>query len=433
MRVDRPSRPSFEDSRAEPVRSPLADGDRLGDLWVAWSLPVVSWGARSLGLVQGQLPRPPARSWKRSLGVPASALPEVDESLLVDLQARLRAFRQVATAGDDGWDRGVDLSHLAPLVRYWAEEYDWRQQERRIRALPWVEVGDDRTPIRAIHQRAGGDAATVVMLHGWPDSVLRFERLLPLLTDLNVVVPALPGFPFAAPVVEGGLPTAAMAGAVGRAMAKLGYTRYVVSAGDVGSDVAEALALSRPQDVAALHLTDVSQYRSLVDPPTDLSEREEEYVRGGHHWQATEGGYMREQSTKPQTLAVGLGDSPAGLAAWILEKLRSWTDSGGDVETVFTRDELLTWITAYWVTGTIGTSFTPYADKTGRPTGTINTPTAFTIFPADLVNAPREFAERFFDVRYWEEFSAGGHFAAWEYPKDYARGVRAAVALAAQR
>jgi len=365
--------------------------------------------------------------------VTPSPPPEVDESVLADLRRRLQAFRPVATATGHGWERGADPDQLARLLRYWADGFDWREHERRIRSLPWVEVADERTPLRVVHQRAGAGAPAVVLLHGWPDSVLRFERVLPLLADLDVVVPALPGYPFALPVAEGGLPTAAMAAAVSRAMAALGYSRYVVSAGDIGSDVAEALAIHHPGEVAALHLTDVSQYRFLVDPPTDLSAAEEEYLRRGHAWQAAEGGYMHEQSTKPQTLAVGLGDSPAGLAAWILEKLRSWTDSGGDVEQVFSRDELLTWISAYWLSGAIGTSFTPYADKTGRPTERVEVPTAFTVFPADLVNAPREFAERFFDVQHWDELPAGGHFAAWERPEDYVRGVRAAVALGAAR
>jgi hypothetical protein len=139
---------------------------------------------------------------------------------------------------------------------------------------------------------------------------------------------------------------------------------------------------------------------------------------------------MHEQSTKPGTLAVGLGDSPAGLAAWILEKLYSWTDHHGDLESVFTREELLTWITAYWVSGAIGTSFTPYAESGTRTGGRIDVPAAFTIFPRDLVNAPREFAARSFDVRSWTEEAAGGHFAAWEQPQRYAAGVRAAVGLA---
>lgn len=358
--------------------------------------------------------------------------PNVDQAVLDDLRSRLQRFRPVATAGDHGWGRGVDPTYLAELIDYWVNEYDWRKHEQRIRSMPWVTVNGGFAPIRAIHQRAERDATAVVLLHGWPDSVLRFVRLLPLLTDLNVVVPCLPGFPFSLPVPGNGLSSTAMAEAVAKAMAELGYRRYVISAGDVGCDVAEALAASHPQHVSAMHLTDVSQYHFLANPPTDLSASEKEYVRYGHHWQATEGGYMHEQSTKPQTVAVGLGDSPAGLAAWILEKLRNWTDSDGNVESVFTKDQILTWITAYWVTATIGTSFTPYAESGAKPWGKIQVPTAFTVFPRDLVNAPREFAERFFNVQDWQELSAGGHFAAWERPEDYVWGVRRAVSLAAE-
>jgi pimeloyl-ACP methyl ester carboxylesterase len=351
----------------------------------------------------------------------------VEQSVLDDLRTRLRAYRRVAVPAGYGWSRGVDGDYLARLIAYWVDAYDWREHEARIRTLPWVRAGE----IRAVHLRAAdGDAVPVLLLHGWPDSILRFERVLPLLADLHLIVPALPGFPFAVPVARRGLSSPDIAETVADAMAELGYDRYVVSAGDVGCDVAEALAAGHPDRVAALHLTDVSQYRFLVNPPQDLSDAERVYVERGHHWQATEGGYMHEQSTKPHTLAVGLGDSPAGLAAWILEKLRSWTDCDGDVETVFTRDELLTWITAYWVSGAIGTSFTPYASTGSRATGRIDVPAAFTIFPKDLVNAPREFAERFFDVRSWTEEPAGGHFAAWERPSEYAAGVGAAVAFA---
>jgi pimeloyl-ACP methyl ester carboxylesterase len=365
-------------------------------------------------------------------GEPArrAAPPEVDQVVLDDLRQRLRGFRRTVTAPSDGWDRGVEPDYLSQLVDYWATAYDWRVHERRIRAMPWVTVNTDSAPIRAIHQRGDRNATAVVLLHGWPDSVLRFERLLPMLTDVNVVAPALPGFPFALPIADGGQSAVRMAEGVAEAMAALGYERYVVSAGDIGCDVAEALAAGHPQNVSALHLTDVSQLHFLEDPPTDLSAAEQEYVRYGSHWQATEGGYMHEQSTKPQTVATALGDSPAGLAAWILEKLHSWTDCGGDVESVFTREELLTWITAYWVTGTIGTSLTPYAKTGARHWGRIQAPTAFTVFPHDLVNAPREFADRFFNVQDWREHSSGGHFAAWERPNDYAEGVRTAVALA---
>jgi pimeloyl-ACP methyl ester carboxylesterase len=170
-------------------------------------------------------------------------------------------------------------------------------------------------------------------------------------------------------------------------------------------------------------------HHCLVDLPADLSSEEQEYVRSGHRWQAEEGGYLHEQSTKPQTLAVGLSDSPAGLAAWILEKLRNWTDCDGDVGSVFTRDELLTWISAYWFSGCIGTSFTPYAAGGDKSWPRIQAPAAFTVFPRDLVNAPRAFADRFFTVTEWTEPTQGGHFAAWEQPDDYLSGIHSAIRL----
>lgn len=351
-----------------------------------------------------------------------AAPPVIEQYVLDDLHDRLRGYRPVSLPPDWSWRHGVDADYLHDLVAYWAESYDWRVHENRIRRLPW-----SLASLRCIHQRAErADAAAVLLLHGWPDSVLRFERVLPMLTEYHVVAPCLPGFPFATPVPEGGQSADAMVDAVADTMAELGYRRYVVSAGDVGCDVAEALAARHPERVAALHLTDVSQLHFLTDTPDDLSDEEQAYVRRGTEWQAREGGYMHEQSTKPATLAVGLGDSPAGLAAWLLEKLRSWTDCDGDVESVFTREELLTWITAYWVTGTIGTSFGPYALGGSKPSS-VSPPAVFTIFPRDLVNAPREFAERFFTVREWRTEQRGGHFGAWEQPAAFAAGVHAAV------
>jgi len=363
---------------------------------------------------------------------PEHAPSVIPQPVLDDLRDRLVAYRRVALPPGFGWDRGVDGDYLAGLVDHWATAYDWREHEGRIRSLPWTLTGPATdVPIRAIHQRSQDpDAPAVLLLHGWPDSVLRFQRVLPLLTDVHLVVPALPGYPFAAPTVRGGHDAAHSADAIAAAMAELGYDRYVVSAGDVGCDVAEVLAARYGDRIAALHLTDVSQYRYLVNPPDDPSDAERDYMAHGHRWQDTEGAYMHLQRTKPHTVVVALGDSPAGLAAWILEKLRSWTDCDGDVDTVFTRDELLTWITSYWVSGAIGTSFTPYVEGGVNPTEFIDVPTAFTIFPKDLVNAPREFAARFFDVRSFVEMASGGHFAAWEFPRDYVGGVRTALGLA---
>ncbi|WP_432519222.1 alpha/beta fold hydrolase [Kineococcus sp. SYSU DK006] len=358
-------------------------------------------------------------------------LVRTDQAVLDDLRDRLRRFRGVPGVQLDGTP-GVPEPLLRALVEHWRDGFDWRVQEERIAALPWWETEHAPVPVRAVVSPATGNSPTgpapvVLLLHGWPDSVLRFERLLPLLADVTVVAPALPGFPFAAPLAQGGLSSVAMADAVADAMAELGFGRYVVSAGDVGCDVAEALAARHPAAVTALHLTDVSQYHFLVDPPTDLDAVERAYLERGHRWQAAEGGYMHEQSTRPNTLAVGLGDSPAALAAWIVEKLLRWSDGDGSLTDVFSLDEALTWVSAYWVSASIGTSFTPYAAGGAKDWPRIEAPTVVTMFPGDLVNAPRRFAERFFDVVAWCEFERGGHFAAWERPHDYLWGVRTAL------
>lgn len=356
------------------------------------------------------------------------AFDRVTPAALDDLTDRLARTRTVPVP-DLGRPIGVDPDLLADLLLHWRTRFDWRAQEDRVAAHPWVETEEAAVPVRAIVRRAAPGAPVLVLLHGWPDSVLRFERVLAALEDVTVVVPALPGFPFAARVPGGGLSAVAMADAVAAALDELGFARYAVSAGDVGCDVAEALAARHPDAVTALHLTDVSQYHFLAALPEDLADEERAYVARGHRWQAEQGGYMHEQSTRPGTLAVGLGDSPAGLAAWILEKLVTWTDSDGDLARVFTPDEALTWVSAYWFTGTVGTSFTPYAAGGAKDWRPVEAPTVFTVFAHDLVNAPRRFAERFFAVADWREHARGGHFAAWERPADYLWGVRRALEL----
>ncbi|WP_055477166.1 epoxide hydrolase family protein [Gordonia sp. HS-NH1] len=345
---------------------------------------------------------------------------------LDDLRVRLHRYRPVPRADVDG-TAGFDPDLLTDLIRYWATDFDWRAQEDRIAGFGWVQTRRTDVPVRAVlSEAAGGRAPVVVLLHGWPDSVLRFERIFPHLRDVSYVAPALPGFPFSAPVAAG-LSSIEMADAVAAAMTEFGVDRYTVSPGDVGCDVAEALAARHPNRVASLHLTDVSQYHFLADLPADLDDDESAYVDRGRRWQAAEGGYMHQQSTRPDTLAVGLGDSPAGLAAWIVEKLVRWTDCDGDLFRVFSYDEVLTWVTAYWLTGTIATSFGPYATQAAKHWPRVEAPTVFTLFGHDLVNAPRRFANRKFDVVEWRDFDRGGHFAAWERPDDYVWGLRRAL------
>jgi pimeloyl-ACP methyl ester carboxylesterase len=352
-----------------------------------------------------------------------SAPEAADQELLDRLRERLRSTRFVDGLDGD-WDRGTDRDYLAGLIAYWADSYDWRAAEDRLLALPWVRASNG---IRAIAQRAGDPAApTVVLLHGWPDSFLRYTRVLPLLRDMHVVVPCLPGYPYSD---SPGSSREAMAEPIAAMLGELGYDRYVVSGGDIGSGVAETLTRAHPDRVSALHLTDVPLNHLTVLDPGEATAGERDYLDSVTRWRAAEGGYIAQQSTKPNTLALALGDSPAGLAAWIVEKLRSWSDCGGDIESVLPRDDLLTWITLYWVTGAIGTSFAPYAERRPPQPGRVETPTVISQFPRDLLPAPRSLAERFFDVRIWEQHSAGGHFAAWEQPDAFARSIRAAVSL----
>ncbi len=349
--------------------------------------------------------------------------------MLDDLRARLRGFRRVEPIAGSGWALGTDPDYLADLIRYWAEDYDWRVHERRIRSLrgsapPRRGRSMSAPPIRT--------RPALVLLHGWPDSVLRYERVLPLLGDVHVVVPALPGYPFAAPVEQGGICRRPRWRTSSPARWR-GWDTTGTSSPPATSAAAwtMALASAHADRVAALHLTDVPTVHLLTADRDTLTADERDYRNRVEHWRLTEGAYLLEQATRPHTLAAALGDSPAGLAAWIVEKLRGWSDCDGDVESVFPRDELLTWVTAYWVTGTIGTSFGPYA-RPSPPVSRVAVPTVITQFAHDTVLASRGVAERVFDLRAWQEETAGGHFAAWERPEAFVRGVRAALVLAAE-
>ncbi|MEV5949388.1 epoxide hydrolase family protein [Streptomyces sp. NPDC051993] len=344
--------------------------------------------------------------------------------MMDDLRGRIRRTRRVAAPWSDDTRRGIGATHLDQLLERWADGYDWGVHERRIAEFPWVTVGAGGTELRVIHQRSADPGApVVVLLHGWPDSVLRFERVLPLLVDMHVVVPALPGFPFAAPLTTSGMSANRIAGIVADGLAELGYSRYTLSGGDVGGTVAELLAAEHPDRVAALHLTNIAPQRALTADPAKFAPDAAAYLGRSAQWFRTEGGYIAEQSTRPNTLAVALGDSPAGLAAWIVEKLESWSD-----ESAFTPDELLTWVTAYWATGTIGTSFTTYVEPVVLP-DRIDTATVLSVFPHDIKPEPRSYAEAFLNIREYVEHPAGGHFAAWEQPEAYADDIHRAVNL----
>jgi microsomal epoxide hydrolase len=207
----------------------------------------------------------------------------------------------------------------------------------------------------------------------------------------------------------------------------LGYQKYAAHGGDVGGGITERLALDYPESLIGIHFTEIPFSRLLV-PPADLSEAEQIYFKNFQLWRMGEAGYVSMQGTKPLTLAQGLNDSPAGLAAWIIEKFRAWSDCNGNIESRFSKDELLTNLTIYWATETIGTSFLPYSQRDNSPQGLghpiITAPAGFVVFPADIAPAPKEFAKRFYDVQRWTSMPKGGHFGAMEEPELIAEELR---------
>jgi pimeloyl-ACP methyl ester carboxylesterase len=252
----------------------------------------------------------------------------------------------------------------------------------------------------------------------------------------DVVVPDLPGYGFSDKPKKQG-----MIFHVDDLWARLmtgilGHKRFGAHGGDWGSAVTEQLARSYPDSVVAIHLTDVP-FGHLFEKPDDPSRDEAKFFKRNEEWIQKEGAYALIQSTKPQSLAAGLTDSPAGLAAWIIEKFRAWSDCGGSIESRFTKDELLTHIMIYWATESIGTSFLPYYDYSNASAmtwmkegiknwvGSCKVPAAFALFPKDISHPPREWAERFFDVQRWTEMPKGGHFAAIEEPDLLAQDIRA--------
>ncbi|ARK12686.2 epoxide hydrolase family protein [Fibrella sp. ES10-3-2-2] len=365
----------------------------------------------------------------------------IPQQTLDDLQVRLANTRWPNNVPDTGWQHGTNQTYLQELVGYWRDSFDWQKQEDTLNQLAHFQTEVDGYPIHYIHQRGKGrNPLPIVLSHGWPDSFFRFYKLIPLLTDpvahggdaddvFDVIVPSLPGYGFSGNLTKTGAYNQWTAHLLHNLMTNtLGYGRYAAHGGDVGSGVTEALAMTHADALIGIHLNDVPYWRLFATNPDDLSKSEKQYLQRGQQWQMSEGAYAMQQSTKPQTLAYGLTDSPAGLAGWIVEKFYAWSDCDGDLESRFTKDELLTNVMLYWVTNTIRSSFTPYYDEEQQlegAMGKIDVPTGVAIFPKDIVPAPRAFAERFYNVQHWTDMPSGGHFAALETPELLAEDLRA--------
>jgi pimeloyl-ACP methyl ester carboxylesterase len=360
---------------------------------------------------------------------------------LDDLRARLRATRWPDAPEDAGWSLGTDVDYLRELVAYWADGFDWSTQEAALGRLPHFRVPLDGLGIHFVHARAvapTGAPLPLVLNHGWPDSFWRYSKVIPLLTDpgahgadpadaFDVVVPDMPGFGYSDAPAGPPLDSIAVAGLWARLMSILGYERFGAAGGDIGSHVSRYLALDHPERVVAVHRMDVG-LTAHAGVPADLAPEERDWLARGAAWGTAEGAYAAMHRTKPQTAAFGLGDSPVGLAAWIVEKLRAWSDCGGDIERAFTKDEILTNVTLYWLTGTIGSSMRMYnansAISPAQLSRRVEVPSGFALFAGDILCPPRAWLERTANVVRVTEPAHGGHFAPFEQPELYAHELR---------
>jgi pimeloyl-ACP methyl ester carboxylesterase len=363
----------------------------------------------------------------------------VPEGVLTDLKERLARTRFPDERTGSGWSEGANLAYMKSLVTYWRDRFDWRAQERRLNQFPQFKTTIDGITIHFIHVRSNErHALPLILTHGWPGSFVEFLDMIGPLTDpvrhggkpedaFDVVIPSLPGFGFSTRPVTAWT-SGRDAELWSKLMARLGYSKYGAQGGDIGSAVSAQLAAIEPKRVVGLHLNmcltgnGSTPPSGLADPMVGLSQAELDRTKANDRWMLEESAYMQVQGTKPQTLGYSLNDSPVGLAAWIIEKFRSWCDCNGDPETQFTRDELLTNITLYWITETGPSSTRFYYDSRHGVGGTretasrIEVPTACAIFPKEILYSPRRWVETRYNVTRWTEMPAGGHFAALEQP-----------------
>ena len=375
--------------------------------------------------------------------VPTPFRLHVPDETLKDLRERLSRVRWPDEPPVEPWSTGTSVGYMRQLVEYWRDRFDWRAQEEALNRFHHFKVSLAGIDLHFIHEQGKGPSPMpLVLSHGWPGSVVEFHKILPMLTDparfggdpadaFTVVAPSLPGYTMSfAPgqkrfsVEEIGEVFAALMTDV------LGYKKFGAQGGDWGAFVTSRLGYQFPERMIGIHINLLAVRRDpkmLVDPTPE----EKVFIEQLNAWLKEETGYQWIQGTRPTTLAFGLTDSPVGLAAWIVEKFRSWTDNNGDLESALSRDEMLTNITLYWATGAIGSSFWPYYARMHGPWpipegASIRVPTGYVEFPKEILRPPRSVAERSYsNIQRWTKMAKGGHFAALEQPEALAQEIRA--------
>ena len=369
----------------------------------------------------------------------------ISDAAINDLRGRLFRTRLPDQAPGDPWEYGTSVAYLSGLIEHWRTGFDWRAQEARLNAFPQYKVPLHDIDVHFLHVPGKGPNPTpLLLMHGWPGSVFEFIDMIPRLTDpasfggdpadaFTVVVPSLPGYGLSFRPGQKRFGIEEIADCLADLMTEtLGYKRFAAQGGDWGGITAARLGYAHAAKLIGIHVNFLGGVRrdpaAITNPTTPEEERFRHQLA---YWAKEETGYISIQGTKPQTLSFGLTDSPAGLAAWIIEKFRTWSDCNGDVESVFSRDELLANISFYWFTEAIGSSFYPYYFRVHRPWpipegGTVGVPTGYSEFPREILLPPRSLAARTYtDIRRWTVMPRGGHFAAMEQPEALATEIRA--------
>ncbi|HWU18625.1 MAG TPA: epoxide hydrolase [Devosia sp.] len=353
---------------------------------------------------------------------------------IADLKARLAQTRFAEALDGAGWDDGIEAKFLRDFVAYWGGEYDWRAAEARLNGFAQFTEVIEGELVHFVHIRGRGETnVPILMTNGWPSNFVELLPLVPLLTEpvdgvaFDVVIPSLPGYGFSGKPRRPGMNLTRVAPLWAELMSRLGYQKFLVSGSDMGAGAVMALVRDFPERLIGAHYVNV--YFGFPKPD-DLSPEEQAYVQRGNYWAFAEGAYAMIQATKPATLAAGLTDSPAGLAAWILEKFHTWSDNGGDISNAFELEDLATILSVYWFTKTIGSSVRLYKEafadvELPKKPARHDVPHAILLPPADNP-APRAWGERnLWNIVRWTELSQGGHFPALEVPEAMAHDIRA--------
>ena len=365
----------------------------------------------------------------------------IRQAALTDLRRRLERTRLPDPGAAAGWDYGIDLKFLKRLLGHWRTHFDWRAEERTLNRFPQNFTEIDGQGIHFIYAKGKGPKPNpLIITHGWPGSVAEFTKIIPLLTDparhggdprdsFDVIAPSMPGYGFSPAPKKPGTGYSRVAKLWHRLMTRtLGYKTFFAHGGDIGAGVTNRLGLFFPKEVTAIHALS-APYRRLGPNGRPPSAAERAFIALNDTWNWEEGGYTHLQQTRPQTLSVGLNDSPAGLAAWIVEKFRAWSDCGGNLERRFTLDELLVNISIYWFTGTIGSSVRMYLENTRHDkrvwdTERVQVPARLLLTVEECDRCPKEWAERSYQNLSYRTLSKGGHFLAVEEPEILAEDLR---------